>query len=342
MHKNNFDFLRLVFAIFVIITHSYPLTGIPENDFLNGITLGQLNFSNVGVHGFFVISGYLIFQSMMRSRNWKDFMMRRVLRIYPAYACAVLISVLVGLVVAERGLVQYFTDRSVHAYLIKDLLFITPGRNSIAGVFEHNPYPFAIDGSLWTIPYEFLFYIMLSLLFVVRSKPAVIRVAVFFVYTGLLVFTLRFENSKFTLFPGFDWHSLVHLALYFSSGAILSVLQAGRWAKKNILLLAFFTAWLVALSAGYNLYLQFLLFPPVVILLGSMATPGIAGFGTKFGDWSYGIYLYGFLVQQIIMNYYQFDHVQLTLVAIFISVLCGILSWHLLEKHALKLKRFFP
>ena len=61
MHKNNFDFLRLVFAVFVIITHSYSISGIKEIDILSQLTNGQTALSYVGVRGFFIISGYLIF-----------------------------------------------------------------------------------------------------------------------------------------------------------------------------------------------------------------------------------------------------------------------------------------
>ncbi|MBP6639782.1 MAG: acyltransferase, partial [Bacteroidia bacterium] len=64
MHKNNFDFLRLIFAIFVIITHLKPLSLRQEGDWLMSLTDDQLCFSYLGVRGFFIISGFLIFQSL--------------------------------------------------------------------------------------------------------------------------------------------------------------------------------------------------------------------------------------------------------------------------------------
>ena len=83
-HTNNFDFLRLLFAVWVIITHSYPLTGQPEQDLLWKITNGQTAFSYISVRGFFAISGYLIIQSLLRSNNLMDYYWKRILRIFPA------------------------------------------------------------------------------------------------------------------------------------------------------------------------------------------------------------------------------------------------------------------
>src|SRR5579883_434314 len=85
MQKNNFDFLRLVFALFVLITHSYAISGFNENlDPLRQLTNNQISFSTLGVKGFFVISGFLVFKSLQRSKNWFDYIIKRILRIFPA------------------------------------------------------------------------------------------------------------------------------------------------------------------------------------------------------------------------------------------------------------------
>ena len=94
-HTNNFDFLRLLFAVWVIITHSYPLTGQPEQDLLWKITNGQTVFSYISVRGFFAISGYLIIQSLLRSNNLIDYYWKRILRIFPALFVVLLFSTIV-------------------------------------------------------------------------------------------------------------------------------------------------------------------------------------------------------------------------------------------------------
>src|ERR1700761_9194934 len=107
MHKNNFDFFRLVFATMVLITHSYILTGLPEHDIFSTWTGGQISCSSLGVKGFFIISGYLIFQSVLRSKNWGDYMVRRILRIYPAYIVVLFIAILLGYFISELSPRQY-------------------------------------------------------------------------------------------------------------------------------------------------------------------------------------------------------------------------------------------
>lgn len=72
-HINNFDFLRLLFATLVLVTHSYPLTGVPEEDLLWRFSHGRLLLSRFGVLGFFVISGYLILKSLLRSQSVKEY-----------------------------------------------------------------------------------------------------------------------------------------------------------------------------------------------------------------------------------------------------------------------------
>ena len=66
---NNFDFLRLIFASLVIITHSYALSGATVYDPLARLTQGQMEFSYLGVHGFFIISGYLRSPMMQTKRQ---------------------------------------------------------------------------------------------------------------------------------------------------------------------------------------------------------------------------------------------------------------------------------
>ena len=105
--KNNFDFLRLIFASFVIITHSYPLSGIKECDFICQLTFGQVSFSYVGVKGFFVISGYLIFQSLQRSENIFDYFWKRLLRLFPALIVVLFLTVILTLFV-YYGVTTFF------------------------------------------------------------------------------------------------------------------------------------------------------------------------------------------------------------------------------------------
>src|ERR1700743_299894 len=90
--KNNaFDVLRLMLALFVIISHSYFLGGYKTPDPLAIFSKGQTDFGEIGVLGFFALSGYLITASFERAKNVMVFASHRVLRIFPAYWVCLLV-----------------------------------------------------------------------------------------------------------------------------------------------------------------------------------------------------------------------------------------------------------
>ena len=94
---NNFDLIRIIFAWFVIVSHSYVLNGVGESDPLGQLTSNYLILSFIGVKGFFVISGYLILQSLTRSKNVIDYLVKRILRIFPGLIVVLIISLLIGM-----------------------------------------------------------------------------------------------------------------------------------------------------------------------------------------------------------------------------------------------------
>jgi peptidoglycan/LPS O-acetylase OafA/YrhL len=138
MHrKNNFDFIRLLFASFVIITHSYALTGLPENDLLAQTTNGQMLFSWLGVKGFFIISGYLIFQSFERSGNIIDYYWKRLLRLIPGLFVVLLVTLLLAPFVYENPTISYLSNKDVWTYLPRNLLMYKPQIGSSVKVVDY-------------------------------------------------------------------------------------------------------------------------------------------------------------------------------------------------------------
>lgn len=114
MHKNNFDFLRLLFAFFVIITHSFSLSGLRECDALCKITPNHINLSYLGVRGFFIISGYLIFQSLVRSKGLIDYYWKRILRLiccfaFNSFACTIYLS-WINAILAKQACYNVFAE----------------------------------------------------------------------------------------------------------------------------------------------------------------------------------------------------------------------------------------
>jgi len=337
MHKNNFDFLRLLLAIFVIITHSYPLSGILENDWLSQISKQQASFSTIGVWGFFSISGYLIYQSLTRSKTIFEYYWKRILRLFPALFFVLLLTVVLGVFVYNSDFIHYIRNKSVWTYLPLNLSLFRL-QFSIDGIFANNPYKSIINGSLWTLSYEFLFYFLISLLFF--FKTGMRNLLVCFVFAGLLLSRLFFfkELGKYGFVLSGD--HLLSLGTCFFSGSLMASLKTNEWSSmfKIILVISGIIILIVSTYLGYCIPMQVILLPPIVILIGTLSTKYINSLSTTLGDLSYGMYIYAYPVQQTLMHFFKLNYLQLMFAATILSAFFAYLSWHLIEKKALSLK----
>ena len=157
---NNFDVLRLLAASLVLFSHSYALTDNAEPFAeISGWTFGE-----VGVVMFFAMSGFLIAKSWSDRPQLVPFAVKRALRILPALVVAVSVTVFViGPLFTTLPLSSYFSDPVTWLYLVRCSLLIT-FFGTLPGVFEDNPYPDAVNGSLWTLPVEACCYAMAAML----------------------------------------------------------------------------------------------------------------------------------------------------------------------------------
>ena len=158
---NNLHLLRICAALAVLASHSWALaTGngtLEPLRALTGMSLGSLS-----VDVFFVASGFLVTASLLTRSNAIDFFWARCLRIYPALMVVILLTVLVlGPALTSLPLRDYLTAYGTRSYLLTNGLMVTDARYFLPGVFENNPYPGAINGSLWTLPLELRMYAML-------------------------------------------------------------------------------------------------------------------------------------------------------------------------------------
>ncbi len=336
MHKNNFDFLRLIFALCVIITHSYTLTGAAETDWLHTLTNGQVFFSYIGVRGFFIISGYLIYQSLLRSKSLYVFYWHRILRIFPGLIVVLLLTIILGVFVYTGDFHSYITNKSVWTYFPNNIkLFRLQG--TIQGIFENNPYKDDINGSIWTLGYEFICYVLLSLLFFIKRGHLIILSAVCaFFYISNIFFFDTFSKISFIIYA----KDLIDFGTFFFAGALLACLKIEKNKYRNILMYSSFVTLLISLQLGFFIEIHLLAMPVAILLFGVSATKYISGISKKIGDMSYGIYIYAFAIQQTLVHFFHFEQFALTIYASLISIVFGYLSWHLIEKQALKCKNY--
>ncbi|WP_313301581.1 acyltransferase [Diaphorobacter sp.] len=323
---NNFDFIRIVAASMVLFSHHFALTAQGEPSFFGIFSLGGL-----AVAIFFIISGYLVMISWMRDPNLPRFAMRRFLRIWPALTCVlVLTAYVLGPIVTELPVKEYLRHGATFDYLrgvFMRIHFVLPG------VFEHNPYARGVNGSLWTIPIEVLCYIVLGiagLIGLLKFRSVfLLCVAVY------LAWFLSKSNADVT---GVTEYSR-ELGAYFLLGASMARLE-NSWQRYPLAWAAVIGVLFAALWANewrHTALLAGLTF--AVIYLGTRRTPILHRAG-RFGDPSYGIYLYAFPVQQTAVLYLwpQAGFAGTMLVAAVITAALGLLSWHTIEKQALKFK----
>lgn len=323
--KNNFDIIRFIAASLVVFSHAYPLTtGNNGSEPFAILTNGQMTFGELAVSIFFVISGFLITQSLDRSKDLVYYFRARVLRIFPGLIVCIALSVFVlGPFFTDISLRDYFTDINTYQYLMGISLYFV--QYDLPGVFMNNTWPIAINGSIWTLWYEFTFYIFVAIIGITKK---INKWIVFAIYIFNIIFYSLGIGSYYT-----------ELFLYFGAGMLYYLFRDRIKLSGIIAIIAFafvlFTGrsdlfnYTLAVFGGYLIF--YLAFHPKI---------KFDNFG-KHGDFSYGIYIYGFPVQQIMVHLF---HNQLTagvnfLLSFPFILLLAIFSWNIVEKRALKYKK---
>ncbi len=166
---NNFDTLRIFAALLVFFSHSFPLTyGSDAAEPLFRLTHGRSTIGHLGLILFFVVSGYLVTRSFLRSGSSVRFLLARGLRLLPGLAVALILTAgLLGAAVSTEPLPSYFASGKLWLFFGRNLSLL-PRYDALPGVFTANPFPHAVAGSLWTLHYEAACYFGVLLLGVTR------------------------------------------------------------------------------------------------------------------------------------------------------------------------------
>lgn len=338
MFKNNFDFLRLVFSIFVLINHSCVLMPNVILDPLQSITNSQNALSTVALSGFFLTSGFLVFPSLVRSKTKINYLYKRILRIFPGIAFITIITCIVCVFFYEGSAYYYFTHWSVYRYFIKAFtLFFS--NVTIYNIFD-NHYVKSLNGSMWTIPYEFICYLLILLLFSIRKNNKLLNrillvSSLFLILDNCLFYT---DTAKYYFLISGEY--LLFFGSFFVTGAYLSTVPDFLGKHKNSLLIIGLTLMIVSTALNFYFYVQYLVIPLIIIPLGLYKTTYIYDIKERIGDLSYGIYISGFFIQQIIIELTTPTPYELMAMSIPLSIAFGYISWHFVEEKSLKLKKY--
>jgi peptidoglycan/LPS O-acetylase OafA/YrhL len=349
---NSLNFLRLVLALAVVVSHASALGGYKIPTEINGTDVAQ-----IAVYGFFGISGYLIAGSACRNGAGR-YLWQRFLRIFPAFwACLIVTAFFFGVVAwlyhpvdPRCGITCYFNARlnSPYEYIYRNLL-LKVNQNSIAGTPTRNLGVW--NGSLWTLYFEFLCYLILmgiALVGLLRRRGVVLfATAALWVAIAVITFTPSLDQ-RFTLFTNGFGMDILKLSIVFMLGAVI-FLYRDRIPDSGLLALGcagLFAACLNwpngPLDPALALTKSDLLAPLIaypLLWLGAHLPFQQVG---KDNDYSYGIYIYGFPVAQllIIFGAENWGLLPYMTVAVVSTLLFAVASWWAVEKHALKLKSF--
>jgi peptidoglycan/LPS O-acetylase OafA/YrhL len=330
---NNFDFLRLLFASLVIVSHSYFLTG--KTDPLAWATHNQVSFGALAVDVFFIMSGYLILTSVIFSHSLQSYLWKRLLRLFPGLFILLVFSLLL-LLLAYTG-DNIFCESSFWTYLPNNLSLYRV-QYYVAHVFENNPYSKVINGSLWSLSYEFTMYLFIGALFPLRNSKLLLPLLLVCFASAMLLFNLKpsFLSNVFGLLC-LDSAQAYRLATYFLSGSLLTFVD---WDKINRTSIKWLLLAVLLLSIWLQAYkfISPLVLPFLVIANGLSFSKILDYIPNKWGDISYGVYIYGFLVQQTLLNYLSLHPFILIILSLSITYVLSYLSWHYVEKKCLKYK----
>lgn len=290
--ENNFAVIKFVAAILVIFSHAFPIAlGSKKVDPISHFTGGQISLGNFAVCIFLLISGFFITKSMIKVGKGWPFLKKRIMKIVPPLFLVVFFTAfLIGPFVTNVSFVKYITDPSPYMYVIKNTILWT--EHHIIGVFTNQVYFESINGSLWTLPVEFLCYIgcllayQLKLLKKERLKYTVPIAAIVILFQGKI--------SRMVPIVG----SVLPLILFFYIGMLIYVYKdkikltsVGFWIMLTISIVSVFLK--------IYPYTKYLCLPYLIFYIGYYLKYW-KNKGSFIFELSYEIYLLAFLVQQLV------------------------------------------
>jgi peptidoglycan/LPS O-acetylase OafA/YrhL len=340
--KNNFDAIRLFASFLVLYDQSFALGGYKGLEILSYITNGKLYPGQLGVIIFFVISGFLVTQSLIRSSGFLDFLWKRFLRIYPGFFVVIIFSLfVVGPFNTTLPINLYFKDPLFYDYLKSLSLFFL--HQNLPGCFIDNPFPKAINGSLWTLNFELTMYLTLFILGSVFFFFKRIQVFYLVLFLGIYRFVFH-DNSiipKSLLWDYMDINYFIFFGKYFMVGSGLVVFKSYIFKEGYQIIWGLVVCWFFILFFPQFGTLHILLISYLILQVG--VSDWNIKFASKYGDLSYGTYIYAFPVQQSLANFlpHSVPFFVYCFFSFVITLLLAWCSWKFIERPALNFKNLF-
>ncbi|PKF74618.1 acyltransferase family protein [Chryseobacterium sp. PMSZPI] len=320
--KNNFDFIRVLLAFIVFVGHLGALSQSQQLYFLTNSPV------EIAVFSFFIVSGFLIARSYERSSSLKSYAKKRFNRIVPAYLLVVFLCGILLSLVSKLSLTEYFSNTQVYKYLFWNSLFLNFKAPWLPGVFGNQ----AVNGALWTLKIEMCFYIAVPFMFLLFGKNNKYRnTSLIVLYFLSLIFLNYFEQAgnigMSKQLPGSLCYFIGGMLIYFNFNKFIK-------HKNSLFIIAIITVWI-------DLIFKIKLFSPImisiIVLYIAYSLKFLNNFG-KYGDFTYGIYIFHFPIIRVFQTLGLFEDYNpyiMSIICMLVVIGVGISSWHLYEKRFL-------
>lgn len=331
--ENNYNVLRMLGAGAVLYGHMFVLLG------MTAPTIYANEVNAIGFKILMVLSGYMITQSCIYDDKLPNYVLKRVVRLLPAMIVYTLIAIfLIGPLFTTLPISEYFKHSLTWDYLYNVVL--NP-RFQLPACFADNPYPYSVNGSLWALPVEVSLYVIIYVVLKIccrfQYRKLIIGVVSISVCVLQICHLLFFPTASFVVW-GTDWFMALNIYPYFFMGALYALTDIKKYCNIQMA----FVIFLLSIAFSSNMYvieelLAILILPYVLISIGECSKPVFSKILPHI-DITYGMYLYGFPIQQILIQVIvvnmgiNMSVNYMFMMSLFITVILATLSWFLVEK----------
>lgn len=339
--KNNyFTIISFIMSLMIIYFHSYPLyygIGTPSGDIFSkifGYSIGE-----IVVDSFFIISGFNIYSSLKKSQSDFTFWAKRLFKLLPTLLLCLIITIFVVYpLITKTPFLTLLLNKSIYSrYLIHNIILFFQTEYGIGIMFCNNPYPCAINGSIWTIRYFLFCYIyiyILKKLNILDNKKIINSIIFSFLIANIFLSTGIFDkqiqdiislNNKMVFL--LDIKYFVKLAYFFTIGIFFKQnIDKIIFKKWHIVLMI--SIWIISSFLNLNNYTNLFTLPYLIIFVGTQKCK------TKIPNISYTIYVFGFLIQQIVMHHFSYtiSFYMYNFICIFSSIIIGLVIYYTYDK----------
>lgn len=323
----NFDCLRLGAAVSVLFSHAFLIAeGDQKHEPLVMLSGNQGILGLLGVFVFFTMSGFLVTQSFESTRAPLRFLAARLLRIYPALIVCLAICVLIGAAVTTLSPTEYFQHPDTWRFLRANLLMQGFDESLPGVVFVDNAIGTVVGGAFWSLRFEVYFYLMVLALGTLGLLD--LRCALILLIGGLAA-------SYFDWLGSFGW-----LLPYFAIGMVMYYATRSR-QPSGALAIAAALGIVATVFLGQMLF-AFALLGGYLTIYAATSQRMVLPRAGRFGDFSYGLYIYGWPVEVCVAHAFGGSATwwQVFALGTTLSLILALLSWHVIERPALRLKNF--